>query len=217
MAETKDDIYKKAGLGGSVGFGERPVIIVVDFQNAYTDPRAATAGDLNFQCQQTKKLTDAAREKNIRVIYTRVGYSEDGIDLGLWGEKCPSLKPVTRDTWDYEWNQYLDVREEDVKIEKHWPSAFFGTHLTQMLIPMHIDTCIICGGTVGGCVYATVIDSCSYGFRTIIPRDAVGDRTKETYDMFLWNMNQKYGDVSSVDECIEYFKTIEPLEYEFQY
>ena len=68
---SKDDIYKKAGLGGRVGFGKRPVIVVVDFQNAYTDPKASTAGDLSFQCKQTKKLTDAAREKNIRVIYTR--------------------------------------------------------------------------------------------------------------------------------------------------
>lgn len=214
---SKDEIYQKAGLGGKVGFGKRPVILVVDFQNAYTDPRAATAGDLSYQCQQTKKLTDAARKKNIRVIYTRVGYAKDGVDLGLWGEKCPSLKPVTRDSWLYEWNQYLDVRPEDVQIEKHWPSAFFGTHLAQMLIPMHIDTVILCGCTVGGCVYATAIDSCSYGFRTIIPKDAVGDRTKETYDMFLWNMGQKYADISSVDECIAEIEKLEPLTYEFQY
>ena len=86
-----------------------------------------------------------------------------------------------------------------------------------MLIPMHIDTVILCGATVGGCVYATSIDSCSYGFRTIIPKDAVGDRTKETYDMFLWNMDQKYGDVSSVDECIAEIEKLDPLEYEFLY
>lgn len=215
--DSKDAIYKKAGLGGKVGFGKRPAIIVIDFQKAFTCADAPAGTDMSFQCKQTKKLTDAARKKNIRIFYTRVGFAKDGIDIGLWGEKCCSNKLVTRDTWLYEWDDNLDIRPEDVLIEKHWPSAFFGTHLAQMLIPLHIDTTILCGCTVGGCVYASAIDSCSYGFRTIIPQDAVFDRTKETYEMFLWNMNQKYGDVSTVDECIAEIEKLEPLEYEFLY
>lgn len=215
--ESKADVYKKAGLGGDVGFGKRPAIIVVDFQKAFTHGDAPAGTDMSFQCKQTKKLTDAAREKNIKVFYSRVGFSKDGIDIGLWATKCCSNKLVLRDTWLYDWDENLDIRPEDVQFEKYRPSAFFGTHLAQMLKPLQIDTTIICGCTVAGCIYATVVDSCSNGYRTIIPKDAVFDRSHETYDMFLWNMGQKYGDISTVDECIEKINGLQKLEYEFLY
>lgn len=215
--ESKDAIYQKAGLGGNVGFGKRPAIVVVDFQQAFTHADAPAGVDMSAQCRATRRLTDAAREKNIKVIYTRVGFNKDGTDIGLWGEKCCSNKLVTRDTWLYDWDENLDVRDTDITMEKHRPSCFFDTHLSQILIPMKIDTLLICGCTVGGCVYASAVDSCSYGFRTIIPKDAVYDRTQETYDMFLWNMGQKYGDISDVDACIAYFQTLSPLTYDFLY
>ena len=212
---TNDDAYQKAGLGARVGFGKRPAIIVIDFQNAYSDPAADTGADASEQCKATRRLTDAGRDKNVRVFYFRCGYSKDGIDLGLWGEKAPSQRTVTRDSWGYQWNKYLDVREEDVQIEKHWPSVFFGTPLVPMLIPMHIDTLILCGTSTSGCVGASAIESVSYGFRTIIAKDAVCDRTQEIFDMFTWNMDKKFGDLSTTDECIEYIKGLEPLAYEF--
>ena len=99
-------------------------------------------------------------------------------------------------------------------MEKHWPSTFFGTHLLSMLITTHTDTVILTGCTTAGCVYASAVDSCSYGFRTIVVSDGVADRAEETHNMFLWNMGQKYADVLSVDETIENIKGLEKLEYD---
>lgn len=197
-----------------MGFGRRPAIVAIDLQKGFTLPTAAAGGDMTSTVEAVNKLTEAAREKNIRVFYTRVGYQRDGIDLGVFGHKAFVLREFTRDTLDYELDGRLKIREEDIIIEKHWPSAFFGTHLLQMLITLHTDTLIVTGCTTAGCVYASVVDSCSYGFRTVVVSEGVADRAQETHNMFLWNMGQKYADVMSVDEVIEEINKLEKLEYD---
>lgn len=210
----KEKIYEKAKLGGKVGFGKRPAIVVIDLQKGFTLPTAPAGGDMTSTVEVVNSLTEAAREKNIKVFYTRVGYQKDGIDLGVFGHKAFVLRDFTRDTWYYELDDRLKIKEEDVVMEKHWPSSFFGTHLLQMLITMHIDTLIVTGCTTAGCVYATVVDSCSYGFRTVVVTEGVADRALETHNMFLWNMGQKYADVMTLSEVIDEIGKLEKLEYD---
>ena len=59
---------------------------------------------------------------------------------------------------------------------KKKPSGFFGTPLLSYLVDRRIDTVIVCGGATSNCIRATVFDSSSYNFRTIVPADAVFDR-----------------------------------------
>lgn len=210
----KEEIYKKAGLGGSLGFGKRPAIVVVDFQKGFTLPESPAGGDMTNPVLQTVRITEAAKKKNIKVFYTRVGYNQDGTDLATWGFKTMVLRSFVRDHWYYEFDDRLRIDKDDVIIEKHWPSAFFGTHLVQMLIPMHIDTVVVSGCTTAGCVYATVVDSCSYGFRTIVVPDSIADRSEETHNVFLWNMGQKYAEIIHADQVIEEISKLEPLTYD---
>ena len=46
----------------------------------------------------------------------------------------------------------------------------------QDLVSRGVDTVVVTGCTTSGCVRATVVDALSYGFRPIIPEEAVGDR-----------------------------------------
>lgn len=217
MSNDKEQIYERAKLGGQIGFGKRPAIVVIDFQKGFTLPEAAAGGDMTEAVNTSVKIVKEARDKNIKVIYTRVGYNKDGSDLTAFGHKATILREFTRDHWYYEFDDRLDIREEDICMEKHWPSPFFGTHLVQMLIAMHIDTLIICGCTTAGCVYAAAIDACSYGYRTMVVEDGVTDRAKETHEMFLWNMGQKYADIMSSEEVIQEIKKLEPLSYDLLY
>lgn len=217
MDPNRQEAYSRSKLGGGIGFGKRPAIVVIDFQKGFTLPEAPAGGDMTAAVNTAVKVINEARKKNIKVFYTRVGYNKDGSDLLAFGHKATILREFTRDHWYYEWDERLDIREEDICIEKHWPSAFFGTHFVQMLIGMRIDTLIVCGCTTAGCVYATVVDSCSYGFRTIVVPDGVADRAKETHDMFLWNMGQKYADIMTSDEVITKINELEPLTYDLLY
>src|SRR5512140_1601315 len=210
----KDQSYQKAGLGARVGFGKRPAIVVIDLQKGFTLRSAPAGGDMTATVEAVNRLTDAGREKIVRAYYTRVGYSKDGIDLGAWGYKAPILRQFTRDHWFYEMDERLKIKEHDVVMEKHWPSGFFGTDFLQMLIKTHVDTLIVTGCTTAGCVYATTVDSCSYGFRTIVVSDGVTDRAQEAHNMFLWNMGQKYADVMTTSEVITEFGKIDRMDYD---
>lgn len=213
---TKDDIYAKAGIGQKVGFGKRPALLVVDFQKGFTSDKALSGSDMTDQVLATAKLVEAVRKKNIKVFYSRVGYSYDWRELGAWGGKNHNLRSYTRDdNWYYEIDDRLDVRREDILFEKHMASCFMGTPLLHMLIPMQIDTIIVTGCTTAGCAYATTVDSISYGYRTIVAEDCVTDRSKETHDMYMWNMGKKYADVMPSDAIIAEVEKLRPLEYAF--
>jgi nicotinamidase-related amidase len=54
-------------------------------------------------------------------------------------------------------------------------SALHETHLASLFIWHGIDTVIVTGGSTSGCVRATVVDSLSRGYRTIVPEECVAD------------------------------------------
>ena len=217
MTKNKEQVYEKAKLGGDVGFGKRPAILIIDFQKGFTVPDAPAGGDMKDAVEKATKIVDAGRERNIKNFYTRVGFNKDGSDLMVFGQKATILKEFTRDHWYYEYDDQLDIRDEDITIEKHWPSPFFGTHLQAMLTAMHIDTLILTGCTTAGCIYAAAIDACSYGYRTIVAEDGIADRSEETHEIFLWNMGQKYADIMTSKEIVEEIRKVEKLTYDFLY
>ena len=213
----REAAYKKAGWGASSGFGNRPALVVVDFQKGFTIPESPLGSNMDFEVANTKKLADACRKKNIKIVYCRLGYNKDGSDMTTWQFKIPSLKEYTRDHLYYEYDERLGIQENDMLLEKHGPSAFFGTYLTSTFTALRIDTVMVAGCTVGGCVYATVVDAMSHGYRPVIVTDCCADRSKEVKDMFMWNMGQKYGELMASDEIIDHIETFEPLAYEMLY
>ncbi len=70
------------------------------------------------------------------------------------------------------------------------------------LIALGIDTLIVTGATTSGCVRATVVDSLQYGFRTIVPKECVGDRAQAPHEANLFDMGMKYADVVSLKEVL---------------
>ena len=53
-------------------------------------------------------------------------------------------------------------------------SAFFETNLGSLFTFHRVDTVVVTGGSTSGCVRATVVDSLSRSFRTIVPEECVG-------------------------------------------
>ena len=87
-------------------------------------------------------------------------------------------------------------------VRKTAASAFFGTSLPSWLVAKGVDTLIVTGATTSGCVRATVVDSVSYGFTTIVPSDCVGDRAAAPHAASLFDIGQKYADVVASAELI---------------
>ena len=59
---------------------------------------------------------------------------------------------------------------------------------------------LVTGCTTSGCVRASVIDSMSYNFRTIVVSDCVGDRALGPHKANLFDMEQKYADLMTAAE-----------------
>ena len=212
---SMESSYAKAGIGGEISFGKRPAIVVVDFQKAFTHEESPLGFDVGDACKETRRLIMAAREKNIKVFYTRLGFNKNGADLNTLGKKCQNYKVITRNSWYYEFDERMDVRGEDIILECNAPSAFFGTSLAQILTPLYVDTLIVCGCPMAGPVYTTAVEAMSYGYRLFVPPETTADYTDELKDRFLWNVHQKYGEIWSVDKCIEAIGKIKPLKYDF--
>jgi maleamate amidohydrolase len=202
--------YQKAGYGqGNVGFGDHPALLIVDFQKAFTSEDSPIGGSplIKVAVAKTNELIALARQEELPIIHTVVGYREDKKDMGLWPLKVGTLANVTLGSKWVEIDDALEVKPEDIVITKKMPSAFFNTDLTNILISNRIDTLIIAGCTTSGCIRATAIDSFSYGFRTIIAEECVGDQGIEPHRANLFDINNRYGDILSNSQIFSHFFT----------
>jgi nicotinamidase-related amidase len=202
------DAYRSKGLAGRVGFGHRPAVLVIDFINGFTDPESPLASELGPELEATLTLLEAARAIKLPILFTTTAYDEDMGDAGIFPLKVPSLSQLIRGTKWVEIDPRLRRRPSEIVIEKKYASAFFGTPLTSILTDEDVDTLIVTGCTTSGCVRATVVDALQNGFRAIVPKECVGDRSPEQHTANLVDMDGKYGDVVDLAEVLSYLDTV---------
>jgi maleamate amidohydrolase len=70
-----------------------------------------------------------------------------------------------------------------------------------------VDTLIVTGASTSGCVRATVVDAVQYGFRPMVPREAVGDRNSDAHEANLYDIDAKYGDVVPIHRVLTYLES----------
>jgi nicotinamidase-related amidase len=194
------------------GFGSRPVLVNVDFQKAYTLPNEyVTAYETDpKQLDYVNELADLARGRQAPVVWTYVAYMESGEDCGIWGTRTDtpdSLQNIKVASRRSEFDDRLRIDPvRDVIINKRMASAFHETHLQSLLVWHRCDTVIVTGGSTSGCVRATVVDSLSRGYRTIVPEECVSDRHESPHFANLYDMMVKYADVIPVAEVLAYYR-----------
>ena len=93
-------------------------------------------------------------------------------------------------------------------MHKKYASCFFGTDFASRLTSRRIDTLIITGCTTSGCVRATAVDSCQSGFRPVVVREAVGDRSEAAHEQSLFDLDAKYADVMGLNDVLAYLETV---------
>ncbi|MEM9288382.1 MAG: isochorismatase family protein [Pseudomonadota bacterium] len=205
MSDDLGENYKKA-YDNALGFGKRPAMILVDFVQAYFEPDNMLYADVDDALASAIRVRDIARGANVPIFYTNVVYQAGGIDGGVFFKKAKPLVNFIKGSPMGAWPEGLDPLPDEPIISKQYPSAFFGTSLSTTLTAMGIDSLIITGLTTSGCIRATCIDCCSYGFIPIIVEDACGDRHEDPHRANLFDMNAKYGDVVSEATVTAYLK-----------
>lgn len=196
------EIYSRSGIGTRTGAGRKPAVVVVDLQYGFTDPSCPVGGDLTEVVAATVQLIGAAREQGVPVAFTAVAFHPSTLEREAWLRKMPGLKELVEGS---RWCQ-IDERVRPLASEPVWQkrasSAFFGTPLLPFLVGAGVDTLIVSGCVTSGCVRATVVDSVSWGFRTIVPAECVGDRAEGPHAWNLFDIDSKYADVEPLDQVV---------------
>jgi nicotinamidase-related amidase len=116
------------------------------------------------------------------------------------------MSPEARDRWQRRYDIIDEVAPlpGEAVLRKSSPSAFWGTPLAGHLNYLGVDTLITCGESTSGCVRASVVDGCTYRYRMIVVEEGVFDRHEAAHAINLFDMHQKYADVVSLAEVLEY-------------
>ena len=138
------DAFADASYGArKIGTGERPVVLVVDFQKGFCDPKFQTGRSPRIHAarDRTVDLVAAARSCNIPVVACTAGwYSEK--DMQPWkvaalyenffaGGEATELDPA------------VGGAGVDFLFTKCAPSIFFQTPIIPFLTKHRIDTAIV--------------------------------------------------------------------------
>ena len=200
LAET----MRERGFARRAGFGERPAVVAVDLIRAFTDERFQTAVGHPAMMAATRSLLDCARAAGVATVLVGSSYEPaPRRDAGVWELKL-SHDGMEAGSEGAEFDQRLGQCEQDMVVSKKYPSCFFGTDLASRLVALRIDTVILAGASTSGCIRASAVDSCSSGFRTIVVREAVADRSPLPHIANLFDLEMKYADVVGLDEALAY-------------
>lgn len=202
-----EENYKRA-YGNRIGFGKKPVLLLVDFVQGYFDPECELYAGVEDALASALRVRDQARAAGIPVIYTNVVYHPKALDGGRWFEKARPLRYFLDGSPMGAWPEGLTVADDELVISKQYASAFFGTSLSSTLTSWGIDTVLLTGLTTSGCVRATCVDACSHGFMTNVVREACGDRHPAPHEANLFDMDAKYADVVGEADAIQYLKSL---------
>lgn len=204
--------YRELGFMRRVGFGKRPALVNIDLANAWTRPgHAFSCENMETIIPATQRLLVAARGKGIPIVYTTTAYdvtSGPNSDMGLWNRKIP-IEELQVGTEAVEIDDRVAPAENELVIVKKRASGFHGTNLTSFLIAHGVDTVILTGVTMAGCVRHSAEDAIAEGFAPIVVREAVGDRVAGVVEWNLFDIDAKFGDVESVDTVVEYLEALE--------
>ncbi len=199
---SRDADYQAAGFRGSVGFGTRPALIVVDLMMAYFDRRSPMHAGVENVLERTVGIVSAAHAAGIAVFFTRQLF-EEACDEGVYVRKVPALKLLRPGSRLTELHPDLPLKSGEVLV-KHYPSAFHRTGLAERLRLLAIDTAIITGLTTSGCVRATAMDCLLHDLHGVVVREAVGDRDRNAHEANLFDIDSKLADVKSYAEVVEW-------------
>ena len=186
------------------GVGRRPALAIVDINNGFTDPASPLVCDLDDTVEAIRRLLDAMRRAELPVVFTTVSYGEgDKVTAKAFIDKVPVLLTLEAGSRWVEIDDRIAPLPTEPVLNKLFASAFFGTSLGSMLASHGCDSLIVTGASTSGCVRATAVDALQHGYRPVVPREAVGDRNPAAHDAALYDIDLKYGDVVSLDECLD--------------
>lgn len=200
-------------------------VIVVDMQNAYLSKGGYVdlAGGMEVSpthatLEQTVKIVEAARLKDVLVVYLTNGWDASYAEAGGSGSpnwhKSKALKTMreqadvdgkllVKGSWDHALVDALLPGPKDIIVEKIRYSGFFNSTLDSILRARGIRTLVFAGVATNICVESTLRDAYHLEYFCILLEDATSHGgAGYVFDASLYNIETYFGWVSRADTFI---------------
>ncbi|OCR23121.1 cysteine hydrolase [Pseudomonas syringae] len=167
-----------------------PVLLVIDIQKGCFLERS-TPSTLEFMegdrdnYQRARTVIDAARQRNIPVIFIQEIHRKNLIDYGreLDGDEnihCLDGQPGTPLAVEE-----MGIREDDYIIQKRRYSAFYGSELEILLRGLNAQTLLMVGGFTDVCIHYTFVDGHQGDYHCRVAVDCVAGSSQAAHDASL--------------------------------
>lgn len=187
----------------------RTAVVIIDPQNDFLHPNGwyARSGidvaHMRRTIEPTRRLVEAARERNVPVIWTRHGF-DDARDAGVFLSLRPFLKDggLRRGTWGYAIIDEVGARMNDPYIEKRRLSAFYNTDLELVLRSLDAETVLFAGVLTNQCVAATSKDANFRDFKPIVVEDCTGTTLPHLHEPAIEMIRVGWGEVRDLEATL---------------
>jgi len=204
----------------------RAAIIVVDMQNSFCKRGGIfdylgvlDEAKVKHIIDIAKKVIEACRRREIRVVYLRMGYRPDLSNAG--GEESPNYhkelglaamrrhpelngKFLVKGTRDWEIIDELEPRPGDIVVDKHRYSGFVDTDLNAILGTYRIKYLLFTGLATNVCIESTLRDAYFREYFPIVVSDGCGNIGPEfTQQSTIWNVTEVFGWVTTSRDLVK--------------
>ena len=191
----------------------KTALVVIDMQNAFMLPGVAHSPCLMAQeiVPNINRLAQAVRDTSGTVVWIKTAYTDETLTSWstLYGMIGPNgterrAKALTAGSKGYELWPDLEVRGEDLIVEKNRYSAFIqgSSNLAEVLRGRGLDTLLITGTVTNVCCESTARDAMMLNFRTVMVTDGNAAVTDEDHNASLIGFYLIFGDIMSTDFAI---------------
>jgi ureidoacrylate peracid hydrolase len=195
----------------------KTALVVVDMQNAFMLKGVAHAYCAMAEqiVPNVNRLAAGVRETGGTVVWIKTVFTADV--LKSWSVYYELVSPengkkrieaLTADSKGHELWSALDVRPDDLIVEKKRFSAFIqgSSTLAEQLHARGIDTILVTGTVTNVCCESTARDAMMLNFRTIMVTDGNAAATEEDHNAALAAFYLTFGDIMSTDKLIGLLK-----------
>lgn len=134
----------------------KPALLIIDTQNAFMPMMSKEDQEMAIQMMNYSLMI--FRQLNLPIIRIYHSSADYGVTPGVEG---------------FEYPDSLQIKQEDLKVIKTYPSSFVKTELDSLLKAKDINTLFLCGLSSVGCVLATYMDAFSYDYKAFMIKDAM--------------------------------------------
>ncbi|WP_167133086.1 cysteine hydrolase family protein [Paramicrobacterium chengjingii] len=207
-------VIESTKYGSTQGIGERPALILVDFQSAYLgldhpildqlDTYSSGGGEGAWAAlRRTLPVLATARGAGVPVVLSRIAYPRTAEGDNGFVKKRGASPHFIEGSDGTRYADELQPEHGDILVTKRAASCFQGTSLHDALSALGVDSILVAGLSTSGCVRATVVDGAALGYRCSVIVDGTADRIQLSRRVALFDIWMKYGDLVMADAAAQ--------------